>query len=649
MNTESAAAAINGNKAVYHCGTLTYTRAGLVVLFAWMLWGDFCYTLMEAVVPSILPLKLKSLGCSNWTMGLIMSTIPGVLGMTIGPYVSFKSDRHRSRWGRRIPFIIWTMPFLCVCLALLGWSDDICALLQKNSAFLSQFSPATVTIALIIIFMAMFQFFNDFVATVFCYLFNDVVPAQFLSRFMGLFRIAGISAAGIYNYFIFQYAESHMREIFLGTAVLYFVGFGLMCLMVKEGEYPPIEEEKQNSGKGMGGFKTFFKECFTHKFYWMIFAANAFFCISGSVACFDIFFRREMGLSLAQIGKLNAINGGALLLATYFAAIFIDRWHPVRIMSYVVVFNIIAVSMNWVWLFVSLPGIYYFWLCMGGNLIASFYSALQSVANTPRQMRLFPKSRYGQFCSGQAMLKWVCIIGSGVAAGLFVDMMKWLCRGSDFAYRFNFFWLSFFYAIGAVITIYSYIYWYRLGGDKSYQPPAPWSARKVEEMPVVPTIGPQSKWLNIAFRLFDTIMIISTLGIPVLMWWMYYKQTLFAFKWFGILLLPLSLLAWIYWKFVERGIRRDMERARKCEPLLRGIPHHGMMMIVGIKFLLALSLWIAQIIITISMNMEFGAIIFGVANIITNFMLIGLIQLMSYVEKGFSMTIDENQRACLTS
>ena len=59
----------------YNCGTLTYTKIGLFAIFAWMLWGDFCFTLMEAVVPSILPLKLKSLGCSNWLMGLILGMI----------------------------------------------------------------------------------------------------------------------------------------------------------------------------------------------------------------------------------------------------------------------------------------------------------------------------------------------------------------------------------------------------------------------------------------------------------------------------------------------------------------------------------------------------------------------------------------------
>jgi hypothetical protein len=32
----------------YSVGTLRYTHRGLVVLFALMLWGDFCFTLMEA-------------------------------------------------------------------------------------------------------------------------------------------------------------------------------------------------------------------------------------------------------------------------------------------------------------------------------------------------------------------------------------------------------------------------------------------------------------------------------------------------------------------------------------------------------------------------------------------------------------------------
>jgi len=53
---------------VHHVGPLSYYMKGLIVLFAWMLWG-FCYTLMETVVPSILPSN-SSLGTSNTAMAL---------------------------------------------------------------------------------------------------------------------------------------------------------------------------------------------------------------------------------------------------------------------------------------------------------------------------------------------------------------------------------------------------------------------------------------------------------------------------------------------------------------------------------------------------------------------------------------------------
>jgi hypothetical protein len=45
----------------YRCGSLTYTRKTLVALFGWLLWGDFCFSMMEIVLPNILPLKLKDL------------------------------------------------------------------------------------------------------------------------------------------------------------------------------------------------------------------------------------------------------------------------------------------------------------------------------------------------------------------------------------------------------------------------------------------------------------------------------------------------------------------------------------------------------------------------------------------------------------
>lgn len=636
----SSAPAFAGSK-TYHCGTLTYSSMGLFVLFAWLLWGDFCFTMMEAVVPSILPLKLKGQGCSNWLMGLILTTAPGILNMTVCPYVSFKSDRYRSRWGRRIPFIIWTMPFLCGSLILMGLSDDLCGMLQRNSEFLRSFAPTTITIVLIATFLIMFQFFNMFVGSVFWYLFNDVVPAQFLSRFMGVLRIVGFGASALYNFFIFGFAESHMREIFVGAALLYLFGFGIVCLMIKEGKYPPPEGENDNSGRGIKGILTFFRESFSHKIYWLRFLAASFAAVAGTIGAFNIFFNREMGLSLDQIGKINAINSTAMMSAMYFVAIFVDRWHPLRITAYGALFGVLGSLMSIVWVFVTLPANYFFWLNMGNILIGTFLAALVSVAGLPSEMRIFPKSRFGQFCSAQAMLRSTFTVLSGILAGVFIDLVRTICNGSDYAYRFIFVWIVIFTGISAFFKMKMYIEWHRLGGDKHYNPPTPWSQKGYEEMAPVPIVGPQTRWLKISFLIFDGIMGLSVLSIPALMYWMYSKQQMFAFKWYGLAVLPLCVSGWLCWMVLKKKISRDVAAAKDGSPLRNGIPHHGMLIILGSKFLLAVGVWVCQVVVTISLNLESGSIVFGIANGITNFLLIGTLYLMCRIERGFSVTVDE--------
>ena len=432
------------NPKTYHCGTLSYTKAGLLIVGAWLLWGDFCLTLMEAVVPSIIPLKLKSLGAPDWIIGLVIATIPSVMGMTICPYISFKSDRHRGKWGRRIPFIVWTMPFLCISIVLLGMSEHVSTWLQAHFVAMGKLAPATLTITLIAVFMTVFQFFNMFVGSVFWYLFNDVYPAQYLGRLIGALRVVGAAAVTIYNYFVFQYAESRATEIFIAAATLYFVGFGLMCWKVREGRYPPVEGESAVETHGIGAFKTFFRESFSHRFYWLLFLANTFSGIVGAITAFQVFFFMNMGLSLAQIGKYTAFTGMAIFGAMYFSAIYIDRWHPLRVSAYLSVFAIVSVGMNWVWAFVQLPPHLFFWLSLGGALIATFQVALSGAAGQPRDMRVFPRSRFGQFSSAQAMLRSFGILVAGIGAGAFIDFAKWFYHGSDVAYRYIFVWQTVF-------------------------------------------------------------------------------------------------------------------------------------------------------------------------------------------------------------
>lgn len=462
----------------HHVGTLSYTRRGLVVLFAWMLWGDFCFTLMETIVPNIMPIKLKALGASNSTMALILSTLPGVLNTTICPWVSFWSDRYRSRWGRRIPFIVTTLPFLTMFLILMGYSDQIGNVIHRWAfAANGLFSVTTVSVVLIGIFMVGFQFFNMFVGSVYYYLFNDVVPKEFIGQFLGLFRAVGGLAGVFFNYFIFKYAESHMSEIFLGVSLLYAVGFGLMCLFVREGEYPPPPENVGQSKGLLAGVKTFFVECFSLRFYWYIFGMTTFWTMTGSASIFSIFRLRDVGLTLEQIGTLTAIGGTIGLLLTYPAGFVADKYHPLRVQLAMKAIILLFTPMGLIFLFVEMsPRAAYYYLLLT-SLAAMPAAILYGAAEFPTLMRLLPQERFGQFCSANAMVRSVGTIIGGIIAGLTFDALKWAYGGNDFSYRWLPAWQWIFQILAVICLIKVHSEWKRLGGMHNYVPPLPESSR----------------------------------------------------------------------------------------------------------------------------------------------------------------------------
>lgn len=57
----------------YQLGSLTYSRSRLISLFSWLLLGDFCANLMETVIPNVIPLRLKSLGCLATLISIVLT------------------------------------------------------------------------------------------------------------------------------------------------------------------------------------------------------------------------------------------------------------------------------------------------------------------------------------------------------------------------------------------------------------------------------------------------------------------------------------------------------------------------------------------------------------------------------------------------
>jgi maltose/moltooligosaccharide transporter len=618
----------------YTTGTLSYTKPALFVLFAWLLWGDFCFMMMETVVPAVVPLKLNALQAPNWVIGLILTTAPGFLNMTLCPWVSFKSDRFRSRWGRRIPFILFTLPFLCASLVLLGLSENIATWLHAAVGPLTGVSPATLTIGLIAIFMFAFKFFDMFVGSVFHCLFNDTVPVEFMGRFMGLFRIVSTAAGALFNVFIFKYSDTHMREIFIGAALLYLIGVGWMCLRVKEGEYPPVQGEVERSGL-LGDVKTYGKESFSHRLYLQSYLTQAFSVMAAGSGVFLVFFYREMGLSLEQIGWLAGLGGVAGMVATLLAASFVDRWHPLRIMTYLALFTAVTGFVNWVWIPVTLPGQLFFWLGIGTTVTAAFSGALGGISSYTMLMRIYPQSRYAQFCSARAVVVSLANILAGFAVGLFLDGIKSFWPGGGFCYRWLFLWSWPFTIAAAAIMIALYREWRKLGGDMHYRPPAPWNADGKDEMGREEgfNILLRPRLTMLSLHLFTAGFALTLLLTPVFCLIMQRHGLIEASRWYLIGFVPGMSLLFVLWLWLVRAVRRDVDECVAGRVPRLGIPHYGILMVLGIQSLIAFPIYWMQILWTSELDMQRELLFFAGANILSSAAILIFVQVLRWVER----------------
>ena len=202
----------------YKVGVLTYTKMGVVKVIFWLILGHTFFILMQTVLFSLIPLKVKDIGVSDFGVNLIAGTIPSVMGyimgFLIGPIISFKSDRHRGKRGRRIPFLLWPIPFIGLFLILTGHAPAMGSWIALHL----NISKAGVMIGLTAVCMACFTFLTGFVSSIFFLLIADVVPGEYMGRFMAVFMVLGSVSGLIWNVYIYGTAFKHMTAIVSGLA-----------------------------------------------------------------------------------------------------------------------------------------------------------------------------------------------------------------------------------------------------------------------------------------------------------------------------------------------------------------------------------------------------------------------------------------------
>jgi MFS family permease len=414
------------SRIIWSVGTLTYTTTGLVVLFCWLLWGDFAWSMKDRAIPPILQLLLKKFEASDMVAGLLFGSLPPAIGLILGPIIAYKSDRHRGRWGRRIPFLLIPTPIAVLGIVGLAFSPQLGAHMDKWLGPHS-FGLNSCVLILLALFWMLFEFATVTANSVYGALINDVVPQPVLGRFYGLFRALSLIAAIIFYFWGFAQAGTAYVWIFLGMGAFYGIGFSIMCLKVREGEYPA--QLPMDTGRNIRGFtqaaKTYFQECFGNTYYWWFFGAMAVAGLAtGPVNLFSVFFATSVHMSANMYGDCLALTYCISLVLAYPLGWLADRIHPLRLG--IGVLALYAMVTLWGGIFARDAQMFAIALVAHGVVAGTWITSTLSVGQ-----RLLPKAEFAQFASAGGIIANISWMMLAPVAGIFLDHVH-----HDYRYTF---------------------------------------------------------------------------------------------------------------------------------------------------------------------------------------------------------------------
>lgn len=440
-------------------GTLVYTAGGLAVLFLWLMWGDFAYSMKDRATGTVAALMLKKFDVSDFLFGIIMISFPNFTNIFLCPIVSYRSDRHRGRFGRRIPYLLLTTPFIVIGLAGLGFTP-LLARLIRQAVGAEHISYNLTALLVFCFFWIILDFGTTLAGAIFNALATDVVPTEFLGRFFAMFRAISLGCAFLFNYFVMGYAETHALVIFLGLAALYGIGLFSICLKVKEGEYPPPEAETSGPPTVKSAVKTYFRECFSLPYYrWVIMAS----VVAGfSVVPFNIygiFYAKSLNMDMDFYGKVSSLICLVSFVLSFFLGWFSDRFHPIRT-------GMVSMALQTVILFVggriaTTESVFAWLFLVQGISIMSYNTLMASYAP-----RLFPREYFAQFNSAMMLINALASVIGAPLVGKFLDL-----TGNYYPHLFTIGGVIGLCGLGCFVMVYRG--YQRYGGDSGYIAPAP--------------------------------------------------------------------------------------------------------------------------------------------------------------------------------
>lgn len=443
----------------WHVGSLTYTTGGLALLFLWLLGGDFGFWFKERAVPPTVQLLLRQYHASDLLVGLLLTTLPQALALVTNPVVAHLSDRHRGRWGRRIPFLLATTPVAVVAMCGLAFGPPLGRWLHQ---VLGAFSPGeTVSVLTVLgLFWTVFEFCTVVCNALLIALITDVVPKEVIGRFFALFRVASLGAGMVWSYFLLGKAEEHYSAIFLLLAAVYGASFGLMCLKVKEGELPPPPPAAPRGlARGfVNGAGVYLKDCLANPYYRWIYLASALSVMAFiPVNTYALYFAQSLEMSMDAFGKYGTVMLAISLVQAYPIGWLVDRYHPLRLtLIALACFSACALT---AFFCIRTTGEFGFMYVLCG-VMGGFWAT----AWAPLATMLFPRDKFGAFYA-------VLLVANALGQMLIALLCGWMLDRLDHDYRFIYLWASGLALLGLLAYAIVYRRFLKLGGVRNYVAP----------------------------------------------------------------------------------------------------------------------------------------------------------------------------------
>jgi len=412
---------------LYRAGSLSYTAGAMRTVFLWLLMGEVVFTLIDMLEPKVLPVLLKMHGASDKEIAVIVGSFNAVLQLLIMPPLGYCSDRLRTRWGRRIPFLFWATPVAALLLCLTPFSPEIAEWAKGSpwASWLLGLVPIAPVILVFGLLVLLYRSAQTVMNVTFFGLLRDVVPESHMGRFLSLFRLFGAAGTFIITYWLLGHVAENSRLVFGGVAVLGLVGFSLICWRVREGVYPPVEEgaaarEGSWLTRTLAAVRIFLAESYRHPIYlWVYFIRVCLYGALLGLSGFVIFFpQQELGMDLGSIGRMLSWPSLVWLVIAYP----IGRLMDARGASYVLRIGLVVITLGYLFSFLFVVGP---WSFLVSSLVTGVAFWVVMLAQLKLTQEVFHPQRYSQLAGANTIVQSLAIaIVISPGAGWLLDALK---------------------------------------------------------------------------------------------------------------------------------------------------------------------------------------------------------------------------------